>query len=97
MESDSRMVVKALTNQVQSPSSIHKIIEGTSMELRSFDSWEINYVSRKCNPTAHLMARYAKNVNDCVIWVEDTPPVTIDQVLLDVRLNFSSIFFFFFF
>ena len=92
VESDSQMVVKALMDHVQSPSSIYKIIEGAAMGLRSFDSWVINYVSRKCNSAAHLMARYAKNVNDCVIWVEDTPPVIANQVLLDVHhLNISSV------
>ncbi|XP_075655070.1 uncharacterized protein LOC142625269 [Castanea sativa] len=78
-------------NRVQSPSSIQKIIEGTTLGLRCFDSWEINYVSRKCNSAAHLMARYAKNVNDYVIWVEDTRPVIVDQVLIDVHLNLSPI------
>ena len=91
VESDAQIVVNSLTEQGQPPSSIHKVIEGTKMGLSCFDSWEMKYVSRDRNSVAHLMARHAKFITDCRIWVEDTPPVIANQVLIDVNhLNISS-------
>lgn len=33
---------------------------------------------------AHLLARHACNLHDCVIWVEDSPPMIADQICMDV-------------
>ena len=32
----------------------------------------------------HLMAKEASNVQECLIWVEDTPSVIISQIHMDV-------------
>ena len=91
VESDAQMVVNSLVEQGQPSSSIHKVIEGTKMGLICFDSWEMKYINKKSNYVAHLIARYAKFITDCRIWVENTPPVIANQVLLDVNhLNISS-------
>ena len=38
-----------------------------------------------------ILARNAKHVTDCVIWVEDTPPLIEPQILQDViNLDYSS-------
>ena len=60
------------------------MIEGSSIGLCHFDAWEVVHTRRGCNTAAHVMARYAKYVNDCDIWVEDTPPMIVNQVQNDV-------------
>ena len=92
VESDAQVVVKSFN--VQSPtSSIQKVIEGITMDLNVFDSWEVNHVCRTRNSTAHLMAKYAKSVIDCCVWVEDTPSVIVNQLLYDVaHLSITSVY-----
>lgn len=84
LKSDSQMVVKAVTGVEQGPSSIIKVVEGIRMGLGSFSVWSISHVSRQCNNAAHIMVREASNSLEFHIWVEDTPPVIVNQVLLDV-------------
>ena len=81
---DSQVVVSSLCKQGLMQSSVQKVVEGTRQGLRWFAAWEVAHTRRGCNSLAHIMARYAKFVNECDIWVEDTPPMIVDQVLNDV-------------
>nr|XP_023880097.1 uncharacterized protein LOC111992470 [Quercus suber] len=92
LESDSLSVVNAVRVPSLSPSSILKVVEGTRLELCCFDEWDISHTRRSGNSAAHVMAKYAKSVSDCIIWVEDTPPLIAALVQHDMYLlNFSSI------
>ncbi|XP_075665990.1 uncharacterized protein LOC142635793 [Castanea sativa] len=84
IEEDARVVIKALLNPESCPWSIQKIIEGCLQRLSCFKAWIASHVSKKGNVAAHVMARMAKSIVDCKIWVEDTPPIIADQVLKDV-------------
>ena len=66
------------------PCSIQKVVEGAKVGMKAFRSWSCSYVRRQSNMAAHIMAREAWNVSDCVIWVEDTPNVIANQIGLDV-------------
>ena len=32
------------------------------------------------------MAKYAKQISNCIIWVKDTPPIIASQILNDVTI-----------
>lgn len=84
VEGDASIVISALVNPEHSPSSIQKIVEGARTKLKAFKQWKTNHVRRHCNFVAHLIARHACNIDDCVIWVEDTPPMIADQICIYV-------------
>ena len=73
-----------LANPVICSWSIQKVVEGSTLSLSCFKVWTASHVCRNGNGAAHLMARMAKSLADCNIWVEDTPPIIADQVLKDV-------------
>ena len=85
IESDSQVVVNSLRNLGLTQSCVQKVIEGTRLGLHWFATWEVSHTHRGCNVAAHILARHAKVVRDCDIWVEDTPPMIVDQVLNDVN------------
>lgn len=84
VEGDAKVVMSALFNSNTPLSSIQKVTEGAKFLLQSFNSWRTNHIRRNSNIAAHLLARYAYNVTDSVVLVEDTPPMIYDQVCNDV-------------
>ena len=83
VESDEQVVIKAF-NAKSPVSAIQKVIEGIKMDLSVFNLWGVNHVCRTRNSAAHIMAKFAKSVTNCCIWVEDIPPVIANQLLFDV-------------
>ena len=74
----------ALKGSVNLALAIQKIVEGSQWCLSHFKTWRIEHVRRNNNGVAHLLARNALYVDDCVIWVEDTPPIIELQIQNDV-------------
>lgn len=87
IEGDAQVVMSTLAQSDYIPSSIQKIIEGSKKCLQHFHVWKANHIYRNGNVAAHLLARYACNVTNSVIWVEDTPPMIYDQVCADVSFS----------
>ncbi|XP_050251532.1 uncharacterized protein LOC126698394 [Quercus robur] len=84
VEGDSQQVIQALNGCITPALPILKIVEGLKLFLLRFNSWKAVHSRRTTNEEAHLLARNAMNVKDCVIWVEDTPPQIEHQILVDV-------------
>ena len=84
VEGDSQVVVHALNRGTNTPLPIQQIISGAQTWLPNFRSWKAIFAQRDCNKAAHLMARHAKDIVDCLIWVEDTPPPIVSQIQSDV-------------
>ena len=77
-------MVKSLGKQSVSPSFISLVVDGIREGLKVFNAWEVSHIRRSGNKAAHILARQAKFLNDCNIWVEDTPPKIVDQIQADV-------------
>ena len=84
IESDSSTIFSALSSSTPPPWSIQKVIEGSKQSLKCFNTWFAIHVRRNGNVAAHLMAKNAITVLDCVVWVEDIPPFIAMQVSKDV-------------
>ena len=68
---------------------MQKVVEGSLQSLSCFKAWSASRVRRCGNEAAHLMAKMVKTLLTCKIWVEDIPPIIVDQVLKDVTNMFS--------
>ena len=84
VEGDSQLVMEALKGNVVPALAIQKIVEGSRWCLSHFKTWRAEQVRRNINGAAHSLARNALFVDDCNIWVEDTPPVIELQIQNDV-------------
>ena len=74
-------MVNALRGQGPIQSSIRKVIEGIEWSLRQFSSWKAVHTRRGYNRAAHILAKNAKGLDDCIVWVEDTPLVQMGRNL----------------
>ena len=86
LEGDAQIVTNALLGKCLPPTSIQMIITGASRWRQTVQEWKASYVRRTGNWVAHVMAQNAKFIPDCVVWVEDTPPIIQCQVHRDVLL-----------
>ena len=69
IECDSELVVKSLGEQSLLQNSIQKVIEGVKEGLKCFKAWRMTHTRKSGNTTTHIMARNAKMLNHCNIWV----------------------------
>ena len=71
---------------------VQNLIAGIKSWKSMFRVWQSSFTRRDGNKAAHQMAKYAKHISDCIIWVEDTPPIIASQILHDVSvLGLSSV------
>ena len=83
-----------LLKKIDKKSSVHHIpydiksvaTSGASHWKQWVQEWKASYVRKTGNWAAHVMAQNAKLITDCVVWVEDTPPMIQCQVHRDVLL-----------
>ena len=77
IKGDAKIIMSALANSdpEYTLSSIQKVMEGAKCRLQAFKSRQVKHVHRSCNMAAHMLARHACNVSDCIVWVENTPPL----------------------
>lgn len=90
VEGDAQLIIQALNGSAAPAIPILMIIEGSRRCLQLFSSWKAAHMDKINNSAAHLLGREAKNVNECVIQVEDSPPSIENQLMSDViALDFS--------
>ena len=75
LEGDAQIVTNALLGKCLPPTSIQMIKTGARQWRQIVHDWKISYVRRTGNYATHLMARNAKLISDCIVWVEDTLPI----------------------
>ena len=92
LEGDSQIVMNAIASQDPGPIQIQQLVTGIKSWVPKFRAWKTSFTHREGNKAAHLMAKHAKQIFECTIWVEDIPPIIISQVLNDISdLGFNPV------
>ena len=81
----------AITNHDLGPIQFQNLIARIKSWKSMFRVWQSSFTRRDGNKVAHQMAKYAKYISDCIIWVEDTPPIIACQILNDVSVLFWAL------
>ena len=92
LEGDSQIVMNAIASQDPGPIQIQQLVTSIKSWVPKFRAWKTSCTRREGNKAAHLMAKHAKQISECTIWVEDTPPIIMSQVLNDISdLGFNPV------
>ena len=89
IEGDAQVVITVSRNPKSCSWPIQKVVEGSLQSLSCFKAWTASHLHKSGNEVAHLMAKMAKTLSTCKIWVEDILPIIVDQVLKDVTNMYS--------
>ena len=75
-ETDSNHLCKILQGKVEADYSVETICESILMQVGSFRFVHFSHVKRQGNKPAHILAQFAKQIGDLVVWLEETPNLT---------------------
>ena len=59
------------------------IYEDIQCLATGFQSYSVSSVKCSANGVAHALARFAKNVDDELVWLEESPPPTLKALYFD--------------
>ena len=85
-ESDSSVLIGALSDTSKVPISIENIITGIQNKQQHFRQHQMLHVRRQGNTPAHHLARHAKGLDNFVICIEETLSFIESAVIQDVLL-----------
>ena len=87
VEGDSLIIQRALTELATPPSSVDAVIVGIKASCAKFHHIAFSHMRRQGNNPAHLLAKYAYGIDDCSIWIEESP-CFIKQALIHDVMSF---------
>ena len=64
-------------------SSLGHILQDVVCMINSLRWSQVLFAKRNANTMAHALARYAKDILDEVVWIEDSPPPTVEALYFD--------------
>lgn len=74
LEGDPLEVIRALSQDATTLSSIGPWIEDAKIYSNSFFKLQYSYTRRECNSAAHNLAKYTIDILDFTVWMKDVSP-----------------------
>ena len=83
IEGDCVQVINAIKASKANLSRLGHVVEDIQVLISGLRWAEVRWVKRSANLIAHSLARYAKNISNDVIWLEDSPTPALDSLYHD--------------
>lgn len=83
LEGDSLNMMLAISTGKANRLCLGHIYEDIQCLATSFRSYYVRSVKRSANSVAHTLAHFAKNVEDELVWLEESPPAALEALYFD--------------
>ena len=83
IEGDNVNVMRAIASNCMDTSRLGTVIEDIHWLVRGLRWCSVSCVKRSANTAAHCLARFARNVSDELVWIEDCPQPAREAVYND--------------
>ena len=83
IEGDNATVMKTIMSSEVNFSRLGHIYEDIGCMALTLQTFSFSCVKRSANSAAHALAKYARLVDDGVVWLEESPPPILEALYLD--------------
>ena len=88
LEGDNLSVMRSMSTGSANRSQLGHIYEDIQCLATGLRSFSVNFVKRSANTVAHSLARFARNVDEELVWLEESPPPALEALHFDsLRFN----------
>lgn len=83
-EGDSLIICNAIHGLTETVPSVQNVVTGILKCAQDFRTFDFSHTKRQGNTPAHILAQNAVNVNDLVVWLEESPTCIQHACMHDV-------------
>ena len=83
LEGDNQALMDALRKRKGLSSWLGHVLQDVLCLLDRLSRVQVGFVTRSANNVAHILARYAKDLVEDIVWIEDSPPLVVEALYLD--------------
>jgi ribonuclease HI len=89
LEGDAKNLVSALLSMEENWSLMGHIVADAKKLLEGFNSWDINFVGRKANSAAHLVATLGAQKSVAREWLGEIPDCILEVIKSEQSVSVS--------
>ena len=86
IEGDNVEVIKAISLARVNCSRLGHIYDDIRCLTAGLRDWSTSWVRRNANAVAHSLAQFAREVENEIVWLEDSPPPALEALYSDSLL-----------
>ena len=83
LEGDNQALMDALRTRQRRSSWLGHVLQDVLFLLDGLRWVQISFVKRSANNVAHGLAKWAKDLVEDIVWIEDSPPPVVEALLFD--------------
>ena len=83
IEGDNKVVMTSITSIHSTSSRLGHLYGDVNFIAAGIGNLTVNCVPRTANTVAHALARYARNIEDELVWLEEFSPPAIEALYFD--------------
>lgn len=83
MEGNNTVVMNAILCSRTTYSRLGHLYDDVKCMAAGISNLTVSCVSRTANFVAHSLAPFAKNIDDEIVWMEDSPPAALEALYFD--------------